>query len=392
MTTWRDRLKNNPATFRGVAFFLEVNEFSGGRRAPAHEYPFRDLPSHDDLGLKARSFPVEAYVAGENYVADKERLISALEAPGPGELRLPLDRPRYVVVTELRVRESKDEGGMARLSITFEETAVGQKQPASVPDVTGALSTSVSSARDTLSAAFLAAYVLNPLNDSVIGQLRSLALKLQAIPTAIEMGTQERAQLARRVSDFSSSVESVITAPADLVANVTDLVGRLPSVSAVVAAYHFDPGTPPPSNAGTPLRKQELANFTATLAMVQGLAVVRAVEITAATTFSSYEDAVAGRDQVTDLLDEQAELTPNDDVFTALTQLRADLVNAVPPPGNTLAHLLPYTPPSTVPSLVLAHRLYGDVSREQDLVARNSIRHPGFVTGGQELEVLSDAG
>jgi prophage DNA circulation protein len=38
---------------------------------------------------------------------------------------------------------------------------------------------------------------------------------------------------------------------------------------------------------------------------------------------------------------------------------------------------------------VLAHRLYGDLAAETDLVARNRIPNPAFVPGGHPLEVLS---
>jgi prophage DNA circulation protein len=80
---------------------------------------------------------------------------------------------------------------------------------------------------------------------------------------------------------------------------------------------------------------------------------------------------------------------PGDTAFPALNQLRADLVRAVPGEDSGLARLVSYAPAFTVPSLVLAFQLYGDVTREADIVARNSIRHPGFVIGGRALEVLS---
>ena len=41
--------------------------------------------------------------------------------------------------------------------------------------------------------------------------------------------------------------------------------------------------------------------------------------------------------------------------------------------------LRPYQPRLAVPSLVLAHRLYGDALRGSEIVTRNKLRHPGFV-------------
>ncbi len=66
-------------------------------------------------------------------------------------------------------------------------------------------------------------------------------------------------------------------------------------------------------------------------------------------------------------------------------------MRAVPGEASDLPRLLRYVPPATVPSLVLAHRLYGDVALEADLVARNRVARPGFMLGGQALEVLSAA-
>ena len=61
---------------------------------------------------------------------------------------------------------------------------------------------------------------------------------------------------------------------------------------------------------------------------------------------------------------------------------------AIPPPSRDLPHLEKYTPPETLPSLVLTHRIYGSIEHEADLIARNNISNPALVPGGQELEVL----
>ncbi|HZH79574.1 MAG TPA: hypothetical protein VEY88_26365, partial [Archangium sp.] len=63
---------------------------------------------------------------------------------------------------------------------------------------------------------------------------------------------------------------------------------------------------------------------------------------------------------------------------------------AVPGSESDLPRLVSYTPAGTVPSLVLAHRLYGGVQTEGDMLRRNGIGHPGFILGGVELQVLSD--
>jgi len=104
--------------------------------------------------------------------------------------------------------------------------------------------------------------------------------------------------------------------------------------------------------------------------------------------YDSYDDAVAVRAALTDRIDTMNETAP-DDVYDELVQVRADVSDAVPGPTQSLAHLVTETPPITVPALVLTYRLYGNLFLTEDLISRNHVRYPGFVPGGQPLQVLS---
>jgi len=57
-----------------------------GRRTQVHEYPQRDKPWVEDLGRSAREIAFEAFVVGADYVDQANRLLSAIEEPGPGAL------------------------------------------------------------------------------------------------------------------------------------------------------------------------------------------------------------------------------------------------------------------------------------------------------------------
>jgi prophage DNA circulation protein len=45
-------------------------------------------------------------------------------------------------------------------------------------------------------------------------------------------------------------------------------------------------------------------------------------------------------------------------------------------------------PQQTLPALVQAYQLYGDSTRDTDLVNRNLLQHPGFIPAGEPLEVV----
>ena len=107
-------------------------------------------------------------------------------------------------------------------------------------------------------------------------------------------------------------------------------------------------------------------------------------------TWPSYDQAIAVRDELLGQLDLVSQRA-GDELYQALQDLRVGVAGDIAKRSADLARITSYTPREVLPALVIAHRLYGvaDVeARSAELVARNSIVHPGFVPV-RELEVLS---
>jgi hypothetical protein len=64
--------------------------------------------------------------------------------------------------------------------------------------------------------------------------------------------------------------------------------------------------------------------------------------------------------------------------FQALISLHAAITNHLVQTAMPLPRMVGYQFGRVMPSLVLAHRLYGDASRADQLVAENKIVHPAF--------------
>ncbi len=79
--TWKDRLQD--ASFRGVPFKVEEESAGTGRRVETHEYPNRDKPYTEDLGKITFRPSITAYVVGDDCFDQRDRLIDALNKPGP---------------------------------------------------------------------------------------------------------------------------------------------------------------------------------------------------------------------------------------------------------------------------------------------------------------------
>ncbi len=374
-----------PARFRNVPFHVDESERSGGRRTAKHEFPLRDEPYVEDLGRTSRDFRVNGYVLGDDYLARRNALIAALETAGPGELVHPYHGSVRVICEHFTVSESSRDGGIARFSIAFVQTAAQPLFPSAVPDGSARVRASVVVARRAAAAEFSRKFQPGALLDSASDALRAATLRVNNVLATIASGPQQQAAMQRRIDNLLASVTTLVGKPGDLLAEIEDLFGSL-SGDAAERSYAFDAGGRPPET--TPARRQERANFDALRELIKRFAVLRAAELAPVVAHPSYDEAIAARDSITAKLDEQMEAA-GDESYGALVQLRADLVKAVPAEGANLARLLSIMPATTVPSLVLAHQLYGDVSMESSLVARNRLRHPGFVVGGRTIEALS---
>lgn len=133
-SNWRASYQQ--ASFRGAIFFVETDARAGGRRVAMHEYPKRNTPYAEDMGRRAVRFTVQGYlimdqvpttVAGftpNNYLDLKDALIAALEADGPGMLRLPLPYRKSDVMVQVQqysVTESRERGGSCVIEMDFVE-------------------------------------------------------------------------------------------------------------------------------------------------------------------------------------------------------------------------------------------------------------------------------
>jgi prophage DNA circulation protein len=410
MATWSDQLgkvelddgrKLIAATFRGVPFFVDTSERGGGRRTVVHEYPLRDDPFIEDMGRRARFFQVDGYVLGDGYVQQRDKLIAALEQALPGELAHPYYGYLYVLPSAFRVRESTADGGLARFSIDFEETSAEAPAPVATVAAPAAVSASVDAAQAAVSADFQVAYSVDgePAYslESLAAVVASAGAALDAALAPVVLATQDLAVLKRDLDELVLDADALVRQPllitsrfaAALVAlTQLPLTPRL-GIRALMDAYGFTPSAARPATT-TATRVLERLNYDALLHLVRVVMLSQAARLAAQEAFATYDEALLARDAIADALDVEAE-TAGDETFAALAQLRADLVRAVPGEASDLPRLVTYTPPATVPSLVLAQQLYGDVSLEADLVTRNRVERPGFVAGGVALEVLARA-
>jgi prophage DNA circulation protein len=393
---WRDQIRR--PSFRGVAFDVDQRATKGGRHLAEHVFPQRDEAYPEDLGLKNRTFSVQAFVMGQDYIQKRDALVAALETKGPGEYVDQWGFSRQVVVKDFTLNESKLSGGYAGFSIEFVTWSLKPIHTVA-PDTGHATRTAAERARPVLAAEFARVFdVRGPgLLAADAGQVLEMAsARIQAV-----RGTHPVADAAaERGPGTAPAAAARLSAPAALTAAPAELgaliVLALPAAFVLAgtgwrryraARAFMDFGASLPAIAETtPARRRQAANRRALIGLVRGLALVEAALATASIPFAVYDDAVAVRHEVAADLDEAMGVAA-DPVYQALAALRAAMVRDVTARGADLAHLTRLEPLATLPMLVLAQRLYGDPGRAGELLERNRfIRHPGFVPGGAALE------
>ncbi len=397
---WKRRLR--PARFRKATFNVDESVYDAGRRGTTHEFPGRDVPYREDLGRKARVYKVEGFIVGPNYISGKNKLIAKLEEPGSGELIHPYFGRVKVSVENFSVSESTRDGGFVKFSMTFVESGEVRFPKSendsgfNVENAGGLLDTS---SQGAFGAVFSVLGQAEYAVDSVTDKVNSFADDLDDILAQLNGPAGAVADLALAIKNLKAVAGALVTTPATLASEISRAFSLLleagdPSdvLKHTRKMYTFG-STDAAIPTTTSSRTKQQTNLTALNNLVKNQATVATAKAAIQIDFLTTQDAEAARiivtDQIDTLLDTlPSESTGDDENFSNLQQLRAELVSGLPSNANNLANVTTYTPISTENSLALAYDLYGSLELEDDLVSRNDISHPGFLSADKDLEVL----
>lgn len=422
---WKERLKT--ASFRGVPFHIESENASIGRRIQTHEFPNRDKPYSEDLGKIALRPNITAYVIGDDCFAQRDRLIEALNTPGPGTLIHPTLGEMIVCVTDqIKVSTASSEGRMVRFDLHFVEAgelAYPQADAATasllisscsaVDDAVGELFVgfSITGMPDFLQSQVLddVGRMLDDVTDAValvdrvaaeaIGFLKGDISVLLLLPESgirfverVQKLWRTGNQLVRTgrelhtlIKTFSGIAVDVTLAPRglwktdsattraatqqrNLVASVlrtTVLREAVFSVTAL-AAPAAQPGVPTTPMSGWPVATHPaLSNAPA--------------QNRASAELLTWDALVELRDTLNTALDKEIKRATDDGLFLVLRRLKSSLNTDISARLAQTEKTVVRTPAEVTPALALAATWYDAAGRETDIIQRNGVAHPGFV-------------
>jgi prophage DNA circulation protein len=400
-----------PASFRRVAFGVVTTDLSAGRRTQLHEYPQRDKPYAEDIGRSARKLQFEAFVIGKDYVKQANDLLGAIEAGGPGSLVHPWFGTLTVNVSDDAHVVFDAALGCARFSLSFVES--GDLSFPSPNKSSGARSRvaagelSLASAK-SFASKFSVAGFQDFVKAAAMGQLGDML----GVMSSGTVGSNTLGY-ANSLANTLSTAAGLLTDPSSLGLKLLGAFG-LSGLTSTAAAWRNvikglsrigrsskidSPSAPAPATGQmsvTASQTQVYKNASAVNALARQGMVVQAIGASSyvgtpadSGALVSHVEMTAARDAVIDLIDrELMSIDTDDDVYQALVEARAAVWADMTTRSRDSARLSTLTPAEVLPALVLAYDYYEDAMRDAEIVARNSVTHPGFVPA-KPVQVLT---
>ncbi|UQN43745.1 DNA circularization protein [Agarivorans sp. B2Z047] len=417
MSNWYD-LQN--ASFRGVVFKDKTIGGKSGRRVIAHQYPKSERGWTEDNGAVLSNFNIEAIVIGDNYRNDLSRLLTALNAPGPGMLVHPHFGERTIQIGEVNHKLITNHGGYAE--INFECFDAGrQSAPVSTQSTEVVLQSSVDDGLKQVNNDFenefdttmLPDYDQEDLAEQGKGFVDDMAeFYRQMSDPASNLGDvlDQAEQFKTRIGELLAKPGELAREYANLLSRAEDLATRAPEelqaygqlkrryegkcyeYEARGGVYNNRTSNSIAAVPGTVLEIKQRRHVELSSLLEAQVALFSAGTVPR-TTFADAKSAEKASDSIDTNLNIQAITASNlgragswQALRDASVQVRTDI--------NQRALLLPrirtITTTTTEPLILIAYRETGDAKRRDDIIRRNGIKNPSFIMPGTNLEIVNE--
>ena len=421
---WKDRLVE--ASFRGVTFKTEDEGAPVGRRVETHEYPNRDKPYTEDLGRVTFRPNITAYVIGDDCFDQRDRLIEALNKPGPGTLVHPTYGELNVCVDgEIRVGTTSSEGRMVRFDLQFVE-AGELEYPTAGAATANTLVSSCSALDDCISDNFdqfgmdgMPDFVQNGVIDDATSMLGYVSDKMAMVDSGISAAARlmqgDISVLLPPPSSgkgFVDQLQTMWRSGNRLAGNASDLYTMIKNFSGISLGSDLAPRGVWKTDSRTTQNQKQQSNYVAsairTTAISEAAYAVTTLPAPVITTgeqslqptgwpsvthpelnnvpdetvvvdVPTWDDLVDIRDTLNTAIDKELSRTTDDRLFLALRRVKSDLNNDIKHRLVQTQKTVIRTPDEVTPALVLAATWFDNAARESDIVRRNAVAHPGFV-------------
>ena len=433
--SWKDALKE--ASFKGVPFKTDTATVEFGwtvaeretatselkwkeGKAPLNDPASQTSDPHIDKGKKgAKVFTVDAHFTGDDYIANRDAFIAAIEEGGPGILQLPLMKAVSAYASRGASQYSNVAGGYESVSIKFIETTEKPKPNASVNQARAAAATA-----DNGSAKLLSGFVGDGETDDE-ETLEEASVRLSTVlpeKSKFSAFAEGAAELADTLSvkllessafgdagpEFSNFVSkamalsedarTIIQTPQRFAEEILDVISNLTyaftnpidALNAQLFIFETFRDSLDFGLNGSESKRLQVQNNEMISMLVESACVMQAGLSAINSEYETLNDALNARSKFETAVRTQRLRLGNAEGYGSIYDSLGSLLGSVTQYINEAANL-----PSTItvdfqdrnPSLALAEDYYGDADRADELVRRNNVKNPLFCN--VEMEILS---
>lgn len=357
-----------PASFRGAPFHVDIEEAQGARRLSVSPIAYAETSVIEDMGRSPSTWSLTAYTVGDTADAEALALMAAFDAKGPSPLVLPMIGPRMARVTEWSLSRERQIAGYVAFSVSLIEEGLS-----AVPFMAPAAG----------------AAVAQIVSGGLAGLGSAMADAVSGIPVP------RRVALSARATEAAERIASA----AGLCGVRTDSVAILSDIDFATSRAASDPAAwaqaiagswrglalaadPVSAQAESSIALAAAADDGSPAAVVEGCAVFCCMAITAVRReYAARQDAAHSRAALRSAFAgvSQSATRLGSGVTAWIAAVAGEAALLVSKNGASRAPLVRVETGLSLPSVVLAHRIYGDPNRAGEIVARNSVSTPALM-------------
>lgn len=408
-------------SFRGVPFVVMGNGGQTGRKQAVHDYPYRDTPWVEDLGQRGRLYRITGFLCGATCYVQRDLLVSASEARGPGLLIHPTigiiraacmsfewrERDGFTGVIDIQLELLEQRNLLTSLVKTALDAAVAVSalalQTAASSDFSGSAVPAWSVGVPAITAGKTAA---ENWATTAASSIRSPAVMGASVATLPGNNGRYAARNAG-TTDASATVETVWSALSAATASLDSQIASLQTATAAADLATIiltipeslrqavaDPGTqlsvllpltnysPDSIQTTAPIGSAISVLIASVASLCRRAALAAIAQACADWQPTSSQEAEALRLQAAQLLDAEALIAADagdDATWQALRALRVQVTQDLSERASRLPDQITITRNACLPALLLGQQVYADATRAPDLIRRADPIHPAFM-------------
>ncbi|MDD0852998.1 DNA circularization N-terminal domain-containing protein [Halobacteriovorax sp. GB3] len=397
--SWEKDLR--PASLSGIQFGVKASKIQGGRKLKdGRDGDEEGIPGILDEGIEIKKFDIQAFILGSDYLKKKIDLIKEIEKPGVKDLVHPFYGRVKVKVGNIDISETDSELGICR--INFQAWRFSPlKYPFSENDKVGQIELTQievdNAIKEDFSNNFSIKGLPQNLKDSALSMINEAADLYEDMTSSIKEWSDTIGEAVLAARQIKAKAKDLIESPLALIENIQrnlDLAKNFSfSSKELFEAYRNTDKYGRKKKevlSVTRTREQEEENTKQMTIAVRcsgiSRACVQAVKMAEENSIETSQEARKMKEQVMSSLDEIMEQTTSPIVYSSLQKLRTQFLEAVPGNSNRLPNLSTYELEHTTNSIMLSYEIYGTTDLERDIIQRNEIEDPMFITP-KELEI-----